>query len=183
MSRHLDLLRIALVASSLAAPAALHGQASPTASRLIRGQVGVGFTLSSPDTPNASIKGGSIYGTLDFGRHLGIDGEIHDMDLFTPKDIGESSYLLGLRYHIAIQRFRPYAKVLGGLGRFQYQSGTYGPETTSRSYKALAIGVGTDYMLNRRVSLRGDLEFQHWFDFYPNGLAPVVGTIGVAYRF
>ncbi|WP_162538196.1 outer membrane beta-barrel protein [Granulicella sp. WH15] len=183
MPRPLDLLRIALVASSLAvAPSALHGQASPTASRLMSGQIGVGITLGHPDYTGASIKGGSIYGTLDFGRHLGIDGEIHDMDLFTPKDIGESSYLLGLRYHIAVQRFRPYVKVLGGIGRFQFQQGVY-RETTSRSYKAFAVGVGTDYMLNRRVSLRGDLEFQHWFDFYPNGLTPTVGTIGAAYRF
>ncbi len=182
MPRPLDLLRIALVASIVAAPSALHAQASPTASRTMSGQIGIGITLGSPDYAGASIKGGSIYGTLDFGRHLGIDGEIHDMDLFTPTDVGESSYLLGLRYHVAVRRFRPYAKVLGGLGRFQFQQGFY-KETTSRSYKAFAVGVGTDYMLNRRVSLRGDLEFQHWFGFPTNGLAPIVGTVGVAYRF
>ncbi len=183
MPRPLDLLRIALVASSLAVPTALHGQASPAASRLIGGQIGVGFSLSAPNAPYASIKGGSIYGTFDVGRHLGIDGEIHDMTLFTPNDVGETSFLLGLRLHTTARRFSPYVKVLGGAGRFQsrFEDAAGNVSNSHRSYAIGAAGIGTDYILNRKVSIRVvDVEFQRWIG---NNLTPIVATAGVAYRF
>ena len=168
--------RIALLALSLVLPATLHAQR-------LSGQVGVGFTAANPDFGSSVIKGIAFYGTFDIGKHLGVTGEINDLHLFTPQDIGESTYLYGVRYQIVRKRLHPYAKALFGLGSFQYQKGYYAATTTLR-YPAYAIGGGVDLSLEHHLNLRlFDVEYQFLPGFSPNGLNPFAGTAGLAYRF
>jgi hypothetical protein len=87
-----------------------HAQASPTASRTGVAQIGGGVSLASPDYGQRKFKGITIYGTFDFTRHWGIEGDVHKVSIITPTDIGKDSYLLGPRYVFHHKRFNPYAK-------------------------------------------------------------------------
>jgi hypothetical protein len=72
-------------------------------------------------------------------------------------------------------------KGLYGRGVFNF---TYrGEQTANLAYNLIGVGGGVDYRLLRFLNLRGEYEYQHWFDFPPNGLTPSVVTIGAAYRF
>jgi hypothetical protein len=161
----------------------MSAQALPAAAKSTRVQIGVGASFAKPDFTDAAIKGISLYGSVDFGRHLGIDGEVHDIKLFTPRDVGESSYLLGLRYGITEGRLYPYAKVLAGLGSFSFQKG-YFPSNSASTHRMYALGGGLDFRANRNINIRViDFEFQRWPGFGPHGLTPLVATFGLAYAF
>jgi len=160
----------------------LHAQATSTASRAGVAQIGIGASLANPDYSPSKIKGLSVYGTFDFTRHWGIEGDIHRVSMITPSDIGEDSYLLGPRYVFRHNRFSPYAKALLGFGRFQYQY-DYAPHTTY-TYKIYAFGGGLDIRATQHINVRAiDLEYQQWPGFPTNGLTPIMGTAGVAYAF
>ncbi|NYF51731.1 outer membrane beta-barrel protein [Tunturiibacter gelidoferens] len=157
-----------------------HAQAVPTASRTGAIQIGGGATFISPDYTQHYMKGISIYGNYDIGQHLGVEGDFH-YSVITPADLSENSYLLGPRYKWHHKRFEPYAKVLFGIGRFGFQSGSF-PVPTSYTYFQFAPGGGLDIRATRHINVRAfDVEFQKWPGFAPNGLSPIAYTIGVAY--
>ena len=165
----------------LASSAALYAQASPTATRLISAQVGIGFTDANPDFEYNNVQGMTVYGTLEIGRHLGVEGEFHDLTFRTPSGVGERSYLLGARYTQPIKRFRPYVRGSGGLGSSYFHEPYYPRNSTSLIY---AIGFGSDFRVSQHINVRlFDAEFQRWHTFDPNGLNPSLYTVGVAYRF
>lgn len=159
-----------------------HAQAAPTAIRSTGLQVGVGYSFAKPDYGQRNIQGYSIYGTFDFTRHIGIEGDIHRVNVFTPNDIGESSYLLGPRYVLHFGRFHPYAKGLLGVGFFQTD---YDIQPNSNySYKMYAFGGGVDYTVSRHLNVRAiDFEYQRWPGYKPSALTPYVFTFGAAYHF
>jgi hypothetical protein len=160
-----------------------HAQAVPTASRASHLQFGGGFSYSKPDY-GVSIKGLSVYGNYDFTRHLGVEGDLHFLNLITPRDIGEKSYLIGPRYRFHYRRLTPYAKVLFGIGQFQYQSPSHGPHTTTYTYGVYAFGGGIDLRATKHINLRPfDFEYQKWPGFGKAGLTPIVMTFGAAYAF
>ena len=172
---------ITLLAAMLLPAIALHAQATPTATRLISAQVGVGFTDSNPDFEYNNIQGMTVYGTVEFGRHLGVEGEFHDLTFRTPSGVGERSYLLGARYTQPIKRFRPYVRAGGGAGSTYFHRSYYPLDSTSLIY---AIGFGSDFRVSQHINVRlFDAEFQRWHTFDPNGLNPSLYTVGVAYRF
>jgi hypothetical protein len=173
---------VCLVLFCGAASALLHAQSTPTEAKS-SAQIGVGFTAANTDFGGGAIKGISIYGSLEVAHHFGITGEINELKQFTPDDIGEATYLYGVRYSRDIPHFHPYAKALFGLGTFEYQQGIY-PATTALHFTTYAIGGGIDYTFSRRINLRlFDLEYQFLPQFKPNGLNPYQGTFGAAYRF
>src|SRR4051812_8083257 len=93
-----------------------HGQAVPTATRAGGiAQIGAGWSFAKPDYGLSNIQGYSIYGTFDFTRHWGIEGDVHKVSMITPSDIGQDSYLLGPRYVFHHNRVHPYAKALLGF--------------------------------------------------------------------
>jgi len=157
-----------------------HAQAVPTASRSGAIQAGVAGTFISPDYTQPYLKAISFYGDYDIGQHLGVEGVIH-YSVITPDDISENSYLVGPRYKWHYKRFEPYAKVLFGIGRFGFQSGSY-PVPTSFTYFQFAPGGGLDVRATRHINVRAfDVEFEKWPGLQPNGLSPIAYTIGVAY--
>lgn len=165
-----------------------HAQATPAASRLGIAQFGGGFSVASSDCPSVTIegitdgctsnstsKGLTVYGTFDFTRHFGVEGDIHKLSLSRP---GEDSYLFGPRYVFHHNRYHPYLKFQGGLSRFQT---TF---NTSYTYKIYAFGGGLDLRLKEHINIRAfDLEYQKWPQFPLGGISPIVGTVGVAYAF
>jgi hypothetical protein len=157
-----------------------HAQAVPTATRTASIQIGAAGTFISPDYTQPYIKGISIYGNYDVGQHLGVEGDIH-FSAITPGDISENSYLLGPRYKWHHKRFEPYVKVLFGIGRFGFQSGSFNSPATF-TYFEYAGGGGLDVRATRHINIRAfDIELQKWPSFEPNGLSPIAYTIGAAY--
>jgi hypothetical protein len=162
-----------------------HAQAVPTATRSSSLQLGGGFTYARPDFGSKSIEGLTIYGDFDFSRHLGIEGDIHFINLITPTDISENSYLIGPRYHFRYRRFTPYAKALFGFGRFGYQApNQFGTPASTFNYGAYSLGGGVDLRATKHLNVRAfDFEYQKWPSFGKSGITPIVMTVGVAYAF
>jgi len=160
-----------------------HSQAIPTASRWGSSlQIGIGASIVNPDYGEKKDKGPTIYGTFDFTRHIGIEGDVHLASVIAPADVGENTYLLGPRYVFHHGRFHPYAKGLLGLGVINFQ-----PDNrphTSATYVAYALGGGLDIKVARKINVRAiDVEAQSWPGYNPHGLSPFVMTFGVAYSF
>jgi hypothetical protein len=160
-----------------------NAQAVPAASRSGGLQIGGGVTYARPDY-DRPIKGLTIYGDYDFTKHFGIEGDIHFVNLITPGDIGETSYLLGPRYRRQYGRFTPYAKGMLGIGRFQYQYPSQYKKASAYTYKIYALGGGLDLRATRHINVRAfDFEYQGWPGYGKHGLTPIVMTVGVAYSF
>ena len=161
-----------------------HAQAIPAATRSGgAGQIGVGATFVSPDYAQKYAKGLSVYGDYNLLRHIGVEGDIHFGSLIAPTDIGENTFLAGPRFVYQFHRFDPYAKVLFGVGQFQFQQGSYGAGS-SATYGVYAFGGGLDIHVTHHLNVRAfDFEYQKWPNFPANGLTPYVTTIGAAYAF
>jgi outer membrane protein with beta-barrel domain len=160
----------------------LHAQASAAAARQSSIQLGVGWGFANPDFGQRKIQGLSVYGDYNITRHWSVEGDIHLNHIITPTDIGEDSYLLGPRYVFPVSRFEPYAKFLGGFGRFKTDYDNR-PNVTF-TYGMYAFGAGLDIRATSHVYVRAvDFEYQRWPGFRDNGLTPLVWTFGAAYRF
>jgi hypothetical protein len=165
-----------------------HAQAIPTASRSGSIQLGAGYSFANPDYGQRKIQGYTIYGSWDFTRHWGIEGNIHRIDVITPTDIAEDSYLLGPRYVFRFSRFsrfKPYAKGQLGFGRFKtdFDKDSLKPNS-AYTYKIYSLGGGLDIRATPHINVRAvDFEYQGWPGFSSSGLSPYVFTFGAAYTF
>src|SRR5579871_568469 len=99
----------------------VHGQAMPTATGHGQLQVGGGVTMGKPDYGEDYIGGVSIFADYDFTAHLGLEADAHIVNLRTPQDSAENTYLVGPRYVWHKNRFSPYGKVLVGEGSLVIQ--------------------------------------------------------------
>jgi opacity protein-like surface antigen len=174
------------------------GQASPTARRLADIQVGGGVTFAKSDYVPNTISGFAFYGDLDLRGHYGLEFNFHQVrdpnaDPLVPSNhFSERTYEVGGRYLRHYNRFAPYGKVLYGRGVANFRAhqvllptGVL-TDVNNIAYNMGVLGVGVDYRLTRRVNLRADFEYQHWFASdaeLPNGLTPKVFTVGAAYHF
>ncbi len=155
----------------------LHAQARPTATRAGDLQVG-GGVISADSDYDGRFKGFFGYASFDFRRHLGAELEIHQIYSSDGQQIHERTYEAGLRYRRNYGRLAPYAKIMGGRGVFNFPF-----NQANLAYNLAAIGGGLDYNLTRRINLRGEFEYQRWFDFQANQLTPSLISIGAAYHF
>jgi hypothetical protein len=169
---------------AISADIALNAQASPTATRASFMQVGVGLSAFQPDYNSGTIKGYSIYGTFDFTSHIGLEGDIHIVNVITPGDIAQNSYILGPRFAMDRGRLHPYAKALAGIGVFTFQPVYVTSSSSSSSHKMYAFGGGLDVRVKRHWNVRAiDFEYQRWPGFSANGITPLGVTVGAAYVF
>jgi hypothetical protein len=193
----LSLLSVLALGSALVlVPGRLQAQAEPGATRSGGLQVGATFTFLKPDatgylTPHSAPEsttlslGASFYGNFDFTRNFGVAAEANFPTTRTPQDFLEKSYLIGGRYVYPIRRYRPYAKLLAGIGTTSFD----GPVPyivfpgTPGTYGVIAYGGGLDYILTRSINLRADLEAQHWGGYPGGAINPFMFSIGAAYRF
>lgn len=180
MKKHsLTLLAFLFLLTSFA-----RAQAGPTATRGLALQAGGGFTAGKSDFSPKWITGFAVFANADFRHHIGVTFDMHYNDLGTPSDVGEITYLGGLRYKFDFRnRYHPYIKAAVGFGTFKQHEGLYAQDASS-TYKIAAFGGGVEMPLRRHITLRVvDAEYQTWPHFYPNGLTPFILTTGVAYRF
>jgi hypothetical protein len=158
-----------------------NAQALPTATAKGALQVGAGWSYANPDYGDKKIQGITAYADLDFVQHVGAELEYHYISLVTPSDLGQNSFFIGPRFILPRPRYSLYAKLIVGIGTIAIQEVEDNPQGGAGSYNAYGAGGGIDYRLSKHFIARGDFEYQHWS--YRNGLTPLVGTIGVAYRF
>jgi hypothetical protein len=167
--------------------ALLVAQTPPTASRLGNLQIGATFNLASPDYSDQTFKGFGFYSTFDFRRHLGIEAEFHQLNDPNPAEgIYERTYEIGPRYVMHFGPFSPYAKLMVGRGVFNFPpspSDPSGGPAANLAFNMWAVGFGADYRVRPSFNIRADYELQQWPSFPPNGLAPRVFSVGVAYHF
>lgn len=170
---------------------ASYSQAVPMATRLKQAQVGAGFSFAIPDFGQTYVKGFTIYGDLDLTHRLAIEADMHydSLDMFSSTGIGEQTYLIGPRFSLLRRdRLNAYAKLLGGVGRFQYKSG-YFPDPHTDTFGAFAFGGGIDFRASQHLNIRAiDIEAQRWPGFGTpgrpaHGITPFVTTFGAAYIF
>lgn len=157
-------------------------QAIPAAARNATAQVGVGFLVVSPDYGQKDTQGITFYGDYDTRFHIGVEADVHLGTLSMPTHIGEDSFLIGPRFWVRKYRFTPYAKLLFGAGRFDFQNPI--PPQQNGTYGVYALGGGIDFKASKRINVRlFDVEYQKWPSYPTSGLTPLAATIGVAYSF
>ncbi len=156
-----------------------------------------GCASSSPFTcyPNWAA-GPTAFFDFNVRRKWGVEGEAHWLDWHSHGNMTQSSYLAGGRYRLVrYHRLTGWGKFLMGGGWIQTP---YYPQVGSLkgSFFAYALGGTLEYPLTRRVSLRGDYEYQVWPSFYGgpstnssgavvqnnNGLTPDGFSVGFTYR-
>ena len=166
----------------------LHAQATPTAETPGVLQIGAMFNIAAPDYRPQKFYGYGLYSTFDFKYHIGIEGEFHQInDTDSAEGIYERTYEIGPRYVLHHDRFDPYAKIMYGRGVFNYPSVPdetgHVSKTANIAYNIAAIGAGLDYRVVPAMNVRVNYEYQDWFSFPPNGLTPMILSVGVAYHF
>jgi opacity protein-like surface antigen len=169
----------------------IHAQAAPAATRSEDFKVGAGFTSLNSDYLPSRFNGVAAYADFDFTHHFGVEAEFHFANDSSGSGEYEKTYEIGGRYHRTYGRFLPYAKVLVGRGVYNFTQ-PYRPTLSSPTaylpvanlaYNLVAGGAGVDYRLLHHVYLRGDWEYQRWFNFQGSSLSPNLLTVGAAYHF
>jgi hypothetical protein len=174
-------LRYALMGALLAGGSGFaRAQALVTASRAGDIQVGGGFSAVRPDYEPTTIKGGTFYADYDFRPHIGVEVDFHQVSDSQTK-LYERSYEVGGRYLLKhYGSMTPYIKGLYGRGvlNFPYNNGNI-------AYNMFVGGGGADFRVKSWLNVRADFEYQNWLSGpgIAHGLTPLVGTVGVAYRF
>ena len=140
-----------------------------------------------PDYAGGFVSGASgnrLYGAgafvdVKFNRWFQVEAEGRWLRFNQFVDINETNYLIGPRLPIhRFGRFTPYVKALVGYGLMNFEFN----EATGR-FTALAYGGGVDVNLTRRISARGDFEYQQWPLWIGNEeLYPYGASVGISYR-
>ena len=166
----------------------LHAQVVPSATS---GQfsISAGGMASAfqPDYAGGFVTGASgnrLYGAgafvdVKFSRWFQVEAEGRWLRFNQFVDIDETNFLIGPRLPIHhFGRYTPYVKALAGYGLMNFEFN----EATGR-FTALAYGGGVDVSLTRRISARGDFEYQQWPNWISNeALYPYSASVGISYR-
>lgn len=96
-------------------------------------------------------------------------------------NINESNYLIGPRLpfpRLRVWRATPYAKVLIGLGKMNFEF-----NSATGSFTDVAYGGGVDIKVTRRISIRAiDFEYQQWPKWLNSSLYPYGASVGIGYK-
>ena len=175
-----------LPAHAQVAPSATARQFSITAGVLASGfqpDYQGGFVAQA--SPYA-LYGAGAYVDVKFTRWFQVEAEGRWLRFNALDGITEDNYLIGPR--LPIQRLRfwratPYAKVLIGYGKMNFENNV----GTGR-FTDIAYGGGVDFKLTKRISARGDFEYQQWPQWpdipgIPNSpLYPYGASVGIGYK-
>lgn len=147
--------------------------------------VGGEFSNFNPDYDTRSrLNGVGVFGDFNLTAKLGVEGEARWLHWNGDGGEKHSDYLGGVKYRIfRFNRFSVNAKFLvGGVWV------TYPDQIGTGSYFAYAPGGFLDYRVSRRLSVRGDYEYQRlpsapgFAGETSHGLTPNGFSVGVAYR-
>lgn len=150
--------------------------------------VGGGFSDFNPDFGKNWVYGATVWSDWTILHGLGIEGEARTLPWNGvkfppyPTQLRLDSIEGGPRYQFRRYRnFQPEVKVLFGLGSIDFPTHSAGP-IHHNTYGMAEVGGGVDYRLTRRISLRGEYDYERWPNFASNGLTPDGFTVGASYR-
>jgi hypothetical protein len=123
------------------------------------------------------LLGATAFVDADTRRHIGIEAEAHWILFHQTNQEHATMWLAGPRYHFTRGRFQYYGKGLVGLGQFNYPY-----NYATGSYLVVGGGGGVDYRWRRRISFRGDVEYQYWPQFTYGAMNTLGVNVGVAYH-
>jgi len=185
------LLSVLLAAATLAA----HAQVVPSAyARGLSITAGGEASAFQPDYAGFGVPQSSstylysvgAYVDVRFNPWVQIEAEGRWLRFNQVDGIYENNYLIGPRlpiYKLHFWRATPYAKVLIGYGKLNFENGNgWG------RYTALAYGGGLDVKLSNRIDLRlPDFEYQQWPQWSEGTnttytLMPYGISVGVSYK-
>jgi hypothetical protein len=139
-----------------------------------------------PQASSTYLYGIGTFVDVRFNPWVQIEAEGRWLRFNQANGIYEDNYLVGPRlpiYRLRFGRATPYAKVLIGYGKLNFENGNgWGRYTT------LAYGGGLDVRLTKRIHMRlPDFEYQQWPNFSEETkntytLFPYGISIGVSYR-
>jgi Outer membrane protein beta-barrel domain len=134
-----------------------------------------------PSVSNNALFGLGGYVDVQFSRWFGVEAEGRWLRFNQYADIHQDNYLLG--YRLPIQQlqfwnFTPYAKVLAGYGKMNFEyNDAYGRFTD------IAYGGGLDVHTSGRWTFRPiDFEYQQWPDWLGTTLHPWGFSAGIGWR-
>lgn len=139
-----------------------------------------------PQTSSNRLYGIGTYVDVKFTPWIQVEAEGRWLQFNQVAGIYENNYFIGPRlpiYRLRFRRIAPYAKVMIGLGRLNFED-----KNGWGRYTALAYGGGLDIKLTRRINLRlPDVEYQQWLKWSEGStktynLFPYGASVGVSYR-
>jgi opacity protein-like surface antigen len=188
----MDLLRrfcciAALTLSGALSLAPAHAQVVPSAygpaDSLWVGAEYSNINASFPYQSGQRIEGAGVFADFHLRSRISIEGDARFLTVGGFEGSTESSYLAGPRVFLfARGNFRPYGKMLVGVGKIRYPFAV-----GDANYLALAPGGGTEYRVSHYWALRVEYEYQIWPDSpgYANEpdhpLTPNGFHVGIAY--
>jgi hypothetical protein len=192
------LISIVLAAGSLSAraqvvPAAAKSQFSVTVGALasaFQPDYDAAYNGKVVEASPFRLYGVGTYVDVKFSRWVQIEGEARWLRYNQFDQIHQDNYLIGPR--IPIQRLRfwratPYGKVLVGYAKMDLGY-AYVPNVGfvflgNGGFTDIAMGGGVDFKLTKRISARGDFEYQYYPKFIENThLIPYGASVGVGYK-
>lgn len=143
-------------------------------------QAGVEFSAFNTDVAFHPWEYGiGAYVDIDGWHSLGIELEGRTIQFDEQDNTRQDIASGGFRYVLHRRsKFKPYVKGLAGLGSADFYGGTYKyhPDRHHDTFSAVTTGVGMDYALSPHFMLRGEYEYQFWFD-YGRGALGGKGTV------
>jgi hypothetical protein len=141
--------------------------------------VGGTFSYFHLNYGSRNLLGGTVIVDAKVNYHVGVEGEMHWLELNQQQDVHEETYLAGPRYVFnPFHGWVPYVNVLAGNGQFNFPySYAHG------GYLALAAGGGIERPLNYRWRLRAvNFEYQHWPGFTGASFSQYGVSSGIEFR-
>jgi hypothetical protein len=127
------------------------------------------------------LYGDGAYVDVKLTRWVQIEAEARWLRFNPYLNIREDNYLIGPRLPLERLRFKratPYAKVLAGIGRMNFED-----NFAHGRFADIAYGGGVDVKLTKRITLRAiDFEYQQWPNWLSGTLSPYGGSVGVSYK-
>jgi opacity protein-like surface antigen len=187
------LKRYLLVGLVFIAGLAANAQVAPSATSLTAGKLAVGgeFSIFQIDAGTHPFESGfGAYVDYDPIRFFGFEVEGRTIQFNETKNQRRDEISGGFRYIYHRGQFAPYAKALAGLGSADFTRGSYFTDRARQhdTFTTMTFGGGVDYKLTRKISLRGEYEYQYWLDFPtarpgPLGVSNPNGySFGASYR-
>lgn len=137
-----------------------------------------------PYQSSQRLWGGGAFADYHLTGHIGIEAEARLLRFNSFFGETETNYLAGPRYLAGRWgRLQPFAQCLAGMSKIQYPF-----QIGNGNYLAIAPGAGVNYRLARRLTLRGEYEYQLWpgspgIPYEPaHQITPSGFHVGVAFR-
>jgi len=115
----------------------------------------------------------------NINRRVGFEAEARVLRMNQEAGTHADTYLAGPR--VISHRFGywwPYAKVLGGLGHFNYPY-----NYATGNYFVISPGIGVDYRLSKKWQVRvADVEYQYWTSCPFGAITTYTVSTGLRYR-